>query len=155
MKNFLTIKKFNKNHSNDLLKIFNSGVESNQFFNNKKILKKEHENWLNLNFKTFIIFVLQFNNKVIGYCRFDKKEKNIYKISIAILKKYRNKGFGEYLLKNSIKKIKNKNKNKLVAIVKKNNLRSLVIFLKNNFRVLNKKNSFRVKSNNYYMELII
>lgn len=93
MISFFLLKKFDKKTSNFLLKLRNKNYVIENSFTNKKILTKEHHNWI-LKFlenKHNNLFLIQNKKKNIGYIRFEqnKLKKNI---SWALLKKFHNKG---------------------------------------------------------------
>jgi L-amino acid N-acyltransferase YncA len=154
---------FDNKHSKDLLKIFNSGRKSKQFFRKDLVSWKEHKKWLasNLQNSSMFIFLLLYRTKVVGYTRFDFIEQNFFEVSIAILKKYRNLNLGSFLLKQSIKKmLVIKKIKKISAITKKNNVKSWMVFLKNNFRIITFSKKIKTKNPfnsgvEFYLELSI
>ncbi|MBU1131467.1 GNAT family N-acetyltransferase [Patescibacteria group bacterium] len=90
-----------------------------------------------------ICFVLEKDNKVVGYCRFDFDDKNNnYITSIALAPDCQGKGLGHKLLSGSL--IKFKTDKAVLAEVKKDNITSAKLFQKNNFHVFkkDKKNYF-------------
>jgi L-amino acid N-acyltransferase YncA len=108
------------------------------------------------------IFLLLYKNKVAGYTRFDSiQENSFFEVSIAILKKYRNLGLGNFLLKNSIKKLLILKKiKKISAVTKKDNIKSWMVFLRNNFKIIFFNNKIKIKTKNafnpkieFYLEL--
>jgi len=160
----ISVKKFHKDHSKDLLNIFNSARNSGFFYRRNKIKLKEHKAWLetNLKEKKIDIFLAFKKNslKPLGYVRFDKlsEKKKIYEVSIAIMKGSYGKGLGTIMLGLSIKRFKLANK--MVAIVKKNNPRSWKVFVKNFFKIEKIKTKKKVISKNpfnyrteYYLKL--
>ena len=99
--------------------------------NKKKIYFSEHEEWLRKFFLKKNILFLIYNQKLkVGYVRLEKN-RNIFNVSWAIIKKYQKKG----LIKKGVK-IATKNKNyKYKAIIKKNNIASKKIALNANFKL--------------------
>jgi len=112
----------------------------------KKLSLKEHTKWFSLvrKNKNYNIYTINFNSKKIGYIRTFKSNQNNL-ISIALEKKYRNRGFGNKSLLIFEKKKKLKN---LTAHVLKNNSRSLYFFFSCNYYIESeRKNIFIMKKN--------
>lgn len=87
-------------------------------------------------------FVLEYNNRAVGYCRYDlgNYDSGIYDssgddyiVSVAIDSKERGKGFGNTLLSESLKKLATQ-KN-ILAKIKKSNHPSLKLFKRNYFEL--------------------
>ena len=99
--------------------------------NKKKIYFSEHEEWLrNFFLKKNILFLIYSQKLKVGYVRLEKN-RNIFNVSWAIIKKYQKKG----LIKKGVK-IATKNKNyKYKAIIRKNNIASKKIALNANFKL--------------------
>jgi ribosomal-protein-alanine N-acetyltransferase len=109
-----------------------------------------------------IFYVIKSQNKVIGYCIYHLKpafslrgfEKKSVIYSIAIDRKFRNKGFGRRLLEESIKEMK---LNKVIAIflyVNVNNTPAIKLYEKAGFRVVEEvKNLCGQNERCYKMEL--
>jgi L-amino acid N-acyltransferase YncA len=155
---------FQDKYSKELLKIFNSGRRSKQFYRTDLVSWRDHKKWLALSSRnsSMFIFLLLYENKVVGYSRFDSIEENSsFEVSIAILKKYRNLGLGNFLLKNSIKKMLILKKiKKISAVTKKDNIKSWMVFLRNNFKIIFLNNKIKIKTKNafnprieFYLEL--
>jgi L-amino acid N-acyltransferase YncA len=155
---------FEDKYAKDLLKIFNSGRRSKQFYRTDLVTWTDHKKWLAINSRnsSMFIFLLIYKNKVAGYTRFDLIQKNsFFEVSIAILKKYRNFGLGKFLLKNSIKKLLILKKiKKISAVTKKDNIKSWTVFLRNNFKIIFFNNKIKIKTKNafnpkieFYLEL--
>lgn len=102
--------------------------------NDEEIPFNKHKIWFNnyLKNKNNLCYVLEKAGKVLGYCRFDMKNGK-QRISIAVDPKFHSQGLGNYLLSNSIKRLRDK-KN-LIANIKRNNKISLRLFQKNNFKI--------------------
>ena len=160
MKMNLKINKLSKKHSKFLFNLRNES-SVRKFSRNKKIIKYEnHLKWLkkksnDKNYKVIIFSNYKGNN--IGYVRLKIKKLNVY-VSIAISKKYRNKGLSKILLSLAEKKIKNKN---FFAEVNKKNLKSISLFNslnyykykdKGNFLIMKKKQKQKYASN--YLSII-
>ena len=130
MISFFLLKKFDKKTSNFLLKLRNKNYVIENSFTNKKILTKEHHNWI-LKFlenKHNNLFLIQNNKKNIGYIRFEqnKLKKNI---SWALLKKFHNKG----IISKNLKTLTSNKNIKYSARIKKKNIASLKMAFKAGF----------------------
>jgi L-amino acid N-acyltransferase YncA len=126
-----------------LFKIHNASVKGG-FFNSKNlIVYKDHIVWikkkLKSNSKIYIGKILKKIKKEagrgvsFGYVRFDEVKNNVFEVSLGNLPNFYGKGLGPLMLEKSIKKFKNNNPKKIIAVVKKFNIRSAKCFLKNNF----------------------
>ena len=148
------IKLAKKIDQNFLLSIRNSKQIRKNFFNTKKILRLNHNNWFETTKDNVYIFFLGW--KKVGYLRLNNINEEISEVSIAIIPKFQNNGYASKFLSLAIKKMDNKI---LIAKVKKNNKSSLRFFVKNFFhiynsnkiisliRIINKKNDFTKKQN--------
>lgn len=130
MISFFLLKKFDKKTSNFLLKLRNKNYVIENSFTNKKILTKEHHNWI-LKFlenKHNNLFLIQNKKKNIGYIRFEqnKLKKNI---SWALLKKFHNKG----IISKNLKTLTSNKNIKYSARIKKKNIASLKMAFKAGF----------------------
>ena len=106
--------------------------------NSKKILLKDHKIWLKKKIKdknSLYYIITSKNFEKIGVVRYDL-EDIFAKVSINILKKYRNLGYGSIMLKETEKLFKKRII--LVATVKKSNTKSLKIFKKNQYIIIKK-----------------
>jgi folate-dependent phosphoribosylglycinamide formyltransferase PurN/RimJ/RimL family protein N-acetyltransferase len=115
--------------------------------NTKSIPLKEHKIWFKdyLENKNNLCYILENKGRVLGYCRFDAKEGQRM-ISIAIEPKFHGQGLGNYLLSNSIKKLRNREN--LMANIRRDNKISLHLFQKNNFKIIKKdKKDYCLKYN--------
>ena len=90
-----------------------------------------------------MIFICSLKDK-IGYVRYDFINKKNLSVSIAILDKYKRKGFGKQMLKKTLKRKKIARFN-IVAFVKNKNLISKSFFLDYGFKFL-KKNTYVLKT---------
>ena len=97
-------------------KLRNEKKDRHNFFNTKHIKFNNHKKWFKKNLEKNTYLVCLYNKKKIGIIRYDIKKK-IASISIIILKKYRNHGFGSSFLKKSEKNLKEKFKINKIAIV--------------------------------------
>ena len=116
----------------------NETIARKNSINSKKILLKDHKIWFKKKIKdrNSLYFIITSKNlEKIGFVRYDL-EYIFGSVSINILNKFRNLGYGSIILKETEKFIK---KNIiLVAKVKKNNPKSLKIFKKNQYKILKK-----------------
>ncbi len=80
-------------------------------------------------------FVLRVDLGLVGYCRFDKNNKNEFNISIAISSKFRGMGLGQKLLRESM--IYMGHDKIFVSGILKNNPASLKLFKNNGFKIIN------------------
>lgn len=72
-------------------------------FNNKPICLKEHRQWFkkNLTDNSSIIYIIDIKNLPIAQVRFDFIKEKEAEINIAVIKDFRNKGYGTEVLKKS------------------------------------------------------
>lgn len=114
--------------------------------NSEEIPFEKHDQWFeNKYFKNgkSVCFILETEENIVGYCRFDADEEKRYTISIAVDYDYQGKGLGRLLLSESLKKL-TKNK-EILATVKKRNPASIKLFQKNNFE------SYKEDEENFYL----
>jgi GNAT superfamily N-acetyltransferase len=115
-------------------------VRKNSF--NKKIIDfNSHVNWYKKKLKNKdSIFLIGYIKKSqnVGTIRYEK-EKEIFKVSVAIDKPYRKKGFGSQIMKKSENFLEKRNI--IIAKIRKNNKFSLKLFKKNSYLLLKKKNN--------------
>ena len=158
--------------TNFLLNLRNDKDSRENSGNTELIGKQDHDKWFSdqLDKNEHKIFIIKIYKKKLGYIRLQKKLK--WEVSIAILKKYRNKKIGKKALLNLEKKFK---KIKIFAKVNKLNTKSINFFLscdyciiKNlkNFYIMKKKNKnnhikiieniskIRSKNNSNWMQLL-
>ncbi len=74
----------------------------------------------------------------VGTIRYEK-EKEIFKVSVAIDKPYKKKGFGSQIIRKSENFLEKRNI--IIAKIRKNNKLSLKLFKKNSYLLLKKKNN--------------
>ena len=129
----MILRKFN-NSSHDidfLLNLRNKKYVQKQSFNEIKIKKKNHLEWLKKNFKNNKIEIFLFGKnkkKKYGYISKEKKINKIY-LSWAILKQYNSKNYTSLALKKTTNK-----KEKYHAKIKINNIASQIVALKAGFK---------------------
>ena len=145
--NFGEVRNVGEEDSKRIWEIRNDPRTRGNFNNTEEIPLDTHMEWMKN--KYFIntdnyCFVLDFNDKIVGYCRFDLQNGK-YIVSIAIGQDFQGRGLGYKLLKNSIEKIGSDKK--VEAQVQLGNESSLRIFIKNNFKIYNQDNK------NYYLSL--
>ena len=139
----LKIRRANRTDLLFTLKLHNENVQDKNFFSKKKIKFKDHKIWFNEKIKEKRLFICSLNNRV-GYIRYDIIDKKYLSVSIAIKKKLKRKGFGRYMLLNTLKR-KNISTFNVVAVVKRNNTASKNFFLNAGFKFY-KKNTYVIKS---------
>lgn len=140
--NNLKIRNVNLNDAVFLYKIYNQNISRGNFFSKKKLKFSDHKSWLQKKIKNKNIFICYRVHR-IGYVRFDKFQKNCFKVSIAILDRYKRRGFGKSMFLYSLKKIKLK-KFKVFAFIKNSNISSKKFFKSLNFEMY-AKNSYIFK----------
>jgi ribosomal protein S18 acetylase RimI-like enzyme len=115
--------------------------------NSEEIPLDKHIEWIKNKYfanDNNLCFVLDYNDNVVGYCRFDFEDDK-YRTSIAIDHNFKGKGLGYKLLKTSIEKIGPGKE--ILAEIQLNNESSLKIFQKNNFKIYSQDDK------NYYLAL--
>ena len=97
------------------------------FFNSKKISYSEHTRWYldKIKKKNFKFFKIVFDNKDVGYLRFEFLNRVAF-VSICVTSKFSGKGIGRNALILCEKKIDNKIL--LISKVKKSNTGSIKMF---------------------------
>ena len=102
----------------------------------------KHISWFNKKYfsgQTNACFVLEYDQEVAGYCRFDSEDKG-FRVSIALDPAYHGKGFGTFFLAEASSKF-GQDKT-LLAEIKKNNQPSVQIFKKVGFHVINESDTY-------------
>ncbi len=130
----------------DIRKVFdlaNDPTVRNNSFTKSKIEFNDHQIWFQKKIKdpTCFFFIIEETNSenFIGYVRYENKNDE-WTTSIAIHEKYRGKGIGSEILKNTIKIILKKIENPLiVAWVNENNIGSMKNFYNANFKKILEK----------------
>jgi len=107
-------------------------------FSEETIELKDHVAWFSKKYFAEAdnhCFVLVQGSKVIGYTRFDKKDENIYEVSIAIDAAEHGRGRGSFLLKESVQSFFSAGSRKIIAKIKRTNIASLKLFEKCGFKI--------------------
>ena len=96
-------------------------------------------------------FVLELNGKVVGYIVYWVVRGEATIMTFAIDKEHQNKGYGEFLLRESLKKIDAK---RILLDVRKTNLRAINLYRKLGFRLVSERKSYYSDGENaLFMEL--
>ena len=96
-------------------------------------------------------FVLELNGKVVGYIIYWVVREEASIMTFAIDKEHQNKGYGEFLLKESLKKIDAK---RILLDVRKTNLRAINLYRKLGFRLVSERKAYYSDGENaLFMEL--
>ena len=136
------IKNISKKYFLDLYHLRNDNKTRSFSQNNKKIRLVDHEKWLRKikqkNIYKIFIVLSKNKNEVIGYVRF-KSLKKYSEVSIAIYKKFRNKGLSKKILLGSERKIKT---NFFIAKVHFRNLKSVALFKSANYKITKHEGKF-------------
>lgn len=109
--------------------------------NNNKIKFKNHKVWFskNYNLKKNLFFICKINKQSIGYIKYTK-ENFYFIVSLAIKKKFRNKGLSSLLINKSEEYLP---KSVLViSEVKNSNKASIGMFIKNSYTKILKNSRF-------------
>ena len=171
--------KINKAKSEDVLffyKLRTSKIVKINSLNNDQFTFKEHQKWFFENYKKKgnFFFIIKNTKNRIGYIRLSELNRTNLYLSIAIIKRYKNRGLGTYF----INKIERKFKNKVFNVnVLKKNISSFLFFQKNGYiidksfknyfkmkkklknnknyiKIINKISSIRRKNNSYWMDIL-
>ena len=128
--------------SNDIYKWRNDISTREMSFNKEIISLDEHIKWFrnSINNSNIKIFIGEIKDSKLGICRFDFNQKlDITEVSINMNPEYRGKGYGKYLLKESIQLYINKKSCVLKAQIKVNNTISKKLFLSVGFKITKEK----------------
>lgn len=85
--------------------LYNKNVLEKKFFSLKKVSLNEHKIWFKKKINEKMFYVCSLKER-IGYIRFDKTNVNNLTISIAIIRRYKKKGYGKHMLIKALKKKK-------------------------------------------------
>ena len=109
-------------------------------------------------FKYFLkhkkLWIVKINHKIVGYFILICYKKSIRIYSIAVLRKYRNKGIGSNILKFIIKFGKFLKKEKILLEVRISN-KSIKLYKKFEFKIKNILKNYYENEDGYKMELIL
>lgn len=145
----ISLRKLNPSDKKFLFNLRNQPNVYEYSINKRPVEWEEHEKWFLsiLKKKNIKLFTIQKSRNPIGQIKFDFEDFKKAKISISILKSFRNHGIATEALKSAIDKIKRENKIKsLIAIVHKKNIPSQKLFEKLNFRQEKKKGQWLIYS---------
>lgn len=123
--------------------LYNKNVLEKKFFSLKKVSLNEHKIWFKKKINEKMFYVCSLKER-IGYIRFDKTNVNNLTISIAIIRRYKKKGYGKHMLIKALKKKRILNYN-VWANVKRNNYTSKKFFLSAGFKLV-KNNKYMIKN---------
>jgi len=121
--NNFKIRNANLNDAVFLYKIYNQNILEGNFFSKKKLKFSDHKSWLQKKIKNKNIFICYRIHRV-GYVRFDKFQKNCFKVSIARLFTF----IGKRILKNenfAITNLIHQAKNKNIKAIKLSDTRDV------------------------------
>ena len=146
----IKVRKINREDSKRIWEIRNHPLMRRNSNNQEETPFEKHDPWFeNKYFKAGgnHCFVLENEEKVIGYCRFDfDNNSDNYVVSIAVDADYQGKGLGNSFLEEALKAF-NAREKEVVAQTFKNNIPSGKIFRKNNFEI------YKEDDNSYYFKL--
>jgi len=124
----------------DIYKLSNDPTVRFFSISRKPISRKEHIDWFQKVDKRFF-FVAQLGSEVVGQIRFDKREENLYEVSISVHPLHRGKGIGKFLLSEGLKKLlKEVEKATVIARVREENRVSRRLFEGFGFQELKREN---------------
>lgn len=117
---------FREYKKEDLRTLYQLRYQSNEYMLHKKITIKEYEKKLK---DMEIKIVIEYNHKIIGFYKIEKKQ-----VGLILHEKYRNQGWGSYILKNI--------PYRGIATIHKDNIVSQKLFQKYNYYPYQQKNDF-------------
>lgn len=125
----------NYHYRKEIWKIFNENLEFTNI-TDKPVSYKDHCKWWEKIFNFEYIYIILCESEICGYIRITKvstknKEKN--EISIALSKKYHNKGIGSYAYSLFEEEIKRKGIKRVVANTLFKNKKGIKFFKSNDF----------------------
>ncbi|MCF7910373.1 GNAT family N-acetyltransferase [Candidatus Pacearchaeota archaeon] len=131
----MVIRKANSFDKGEIVKIFIDSATLNPIDKNNKELKNYINNCLNE--KSFLVLVAEINKKIIGVCicnfgRISKTDADL--VDIYVLKKFRNRGIGNKLMKELYKELKKKGIKNL-GLYSENNNKTLNFYKKQGFQI--------------------
>ena len=95
-------------NNQDLLFVFNlynKNVLEKKFFSSKQVSLFSHKSWFNSIIKKKMLYICSLQER-LGYIRFDKINNKNLSISIAIVDKYKRRGFGRNMIIKALNKKK-------------------------------------------------
>ncbi len=96
-------------------------------------------------------FVLELDGRVVGYIIYWVVRDEATIMTFAIDKEHQNRGYGEFLLRESLKKI---NAKRILLDVRKTNLRAINLYRKLGFRLVSERKAYYSDGENaLFMEL--
>lgn len=110
---------------------------------------------INYDFKLDIYskcLVYELDNNIIGFIIYSIIYDRAEIIDILIDNNYRNKGYGDELLKNGIEDCLNNNCKNITLEVKESNESAINLYKKNNFKVIAKRKNYYKNEDAYLME---
>lgn len=147
MNNNYTIRQAQKSDSRRVWEIRNHPI-SRKYSGNPDIIPfANHLPWFKKKYFSGLnnhCYILEANQKTIGYCRLDFDEQNDnHIISLAIDPAYQGRGLSHKLLASSLKRFKSVKL--ILAQIQKENIPSLKLFMKNGFQI------YKQDDTNYYL----
>lgn len=144
----VTVRKARLRDTRQVWQIRNSASVRRNSTNSDFIPYAKHQVWFRKYLKSsnrffVIVLITTSPKKIIGYCRYDLCSQR-FNVSIAIDQKYQSRGYGSFVLDQSLKEMV-KQKKSFIAKIKSANLSSLKLFRRHHFVV--------VKSDTNYLHL--
>ncbi len=88
------------------------------------------------------IIVAELNSKVVGYLVLMDLGREEKIMSIAVKKEYRRKGIGEMLLREAIRRVKSRGKERIILEVRVSNTPAINLYKKMGFYIIGRLNSY-------------
>lgn len=127
----------------DVFKLSNDPDIRQNSFNQEPISIEKHKEWFKnkVNSKDCIFYIIRNNyNELMGYSRFDKNlGQNHFVISVGLNSKYRGKGLGRKIIKQTSCMVETEKHSEIIAYVKENNYISLESFRKSGYDIITKE----------------
>lgn len=96
-------------------------------------------------------FVLELNGKVVGYIIYWVVQDEATIMTFAVDREHQNRGLGEYLLKETIKRV---SANRILLDVRKTNIKAIKLYRKLGFRLVSERKAYYSDGENaLFMEL--
>lgn len=138
----MNIRRATEEDANRILEIRNDPLVRKNSIDQTIISLESHLEWFSKKYfkeKNNFCFVVEKDNRVIGYLRLDE-EDNHYLLSIALDASYQGQGIGSFLLNGVLKKFNFKKP--ILAQVKKENLASINLFKNAGFKLKIEKDPY-------------